>query len=115
MLTRKQRSLITKIRLGVFPINLELGRYNSIPRNERYCPVCNSKEVENEFHILFNCEIYSKERNILLNHANRIYPNFMDLHNMQKFIMLISNFSLLRKSANYLNDVLTIKQCTLRK
>ena len=49
MLTRKQRSLIAKICLGVFPINLKLGRYNSIPRNERYCPVCNSKEVENEF------------------------------------------------------------------
>ena len=39
MLTRKQRSLIAKIRLVVFPINLELGRYNSIPRNERYCQV----------------------------------------------------------------------------
>ena len=33
MLKRSQRSLIARLRLGIFPINLELGRYNNIPRD----------------------------------------------------------------------------------
>ena len=39
-----------------------LRGYSSIHRNERYFLLCNSKEVENEYHIVINCDIYSKER-----------------------------------------------------
>ena len=59
--------------------------------------------------VQLNCEIYSKELNILLIHVNWIYSNFMDLNNMAKFIMLVSNFNLLRKTANYLNNVFNHK------
>ena len=38
-LKRHQRSLIAKLRLGVLPINVEIGRYTNTPRDERYCPV----------------------------------------------------------------------------
>ena len=31
-LNRSQRSLLAKFRLGMFPINIELGRYKRIPR-----------------------------------------------------------------------------------
>ena len=34
-LTRAQRALVAKIRLGIFPINVETGRYSGKPRNER--------------------------------------------------------------------------------
>ena len=57
-LKHNQRSVLAKLRLGVFPINLELGCYNGTPRDERWCPVCESKQTKNEFHILFHCPIY---------------------------------------------------------
>ena len=57
-----QRSVLAELRLRVFLSNLELGHYNGTPRDERWCPVCESKQIENEFHILFHCPIYEKER-----------------------------------------------------
>ena len=43
-LKRSQRSVLAKLCLGVFPINLELGRYNGTPRDERWCPVLNTNK-----------------------------------------------------------------------
>ena len=33
--TRSQRSLIVKFRLEMFPVNVELGRYKRMPREQR--------------------------------------------------------------------------------
>ena len=62
-----QRSLIAKMRLGVFPINLETGRYNNVPRLERYCDMCDLRLVEDEIHVLFYCPAYSDQRTVLMN------------------------------------------------
>ena len=64
-LKRGQRSVLVKIRLGVFPINLELGRYSRIPREERWCVICTRQEIENEFHVFFQCPNYDSQREIL--------------------------------------------------
>ena len=68
-LNRSQRSLLAKFRLGMFPINVELGRYKRIPREERICPICNLNEVEDEIHILFRCGAYDEARKTLLDSA----------------------------------------------
>ena len=84
MLKRWQRSLLAKLRLGVFPINLELGRYSGMPRQERWCTLCNKSEIENEFHILFHCPVYNNERCKLLNHADNTFQGFVDLNDNEK-------------------------------
>ena len=55
------RSAPAKVRCGVAPINLELGRYRGIPEDERTCPMC-PDHVENEAHILINCAFYNDLR-----------------------------------------------------
>ena len=50
-----------KFRLGMFPINVELGRYKIIPREQRIRPVCDLDQVEDELHVLFYCTAHNKE------------------------------------------------------
>ena len=43
-------------------MRIETGRYSNLKVEERTCLVCNSSDVENEEHFLFNCNFYSAER-----------------------------------------------------
>jgi hypothetical protein len=44
----KNRQLLTKFRLSDHNIEIELGRYKNIPRNQRHCKFC--KTLDDEFH-----------------------------------------------------------------
>ena len=49
-LTPSERSIMSQLRFGILPINIESGRFRNIPSNERYCPFCvNTVEDENHF------------------------------------------------------------------
>jgi hypothetical protein len=41
---------------------IELGRYQKIPREERLCEICQSGEVEDEYHFANSCKAYSNQR-----------------------------------------------------
>ena len=58
------RLCLTKLRIGVFPINIELGRYKKIPLEERRCPAC-PDDVETEIHFLLHCGLYKEKRETL--------------------------------------------------
>ena len=60
-LPRYQRSVIARLLCGILPLEIEVGRYKrkngkKIPREERYCKVCNSQDVENEVHFVLTCD-----------------------------------------------------------
>ena len=59
VLSKKLRSTLVQLRVGCLPIEIELGRYLQIPRNERLCRQCTSGTVENEKHFLFHCTRYT--------------------------------------------------------
>jgi capsid portal protein len=46
-------------------IEIELGRYKNIPRNQRHCKFC--KTLDDEFHFLFDCKV-----------TDNIRPSFID-------------------------------------
>ncbi len=58
-LPKFQRSLISQLRLGILPINIETGRYTSTPEHDRICGMCNQNRVENEAHFMFECDLGS--------------------------------------------------------
>ena len=71
-----QRSLLCQLRLGILPIQLEVGRYTGKPINERICLLCNNNVVEDENHFLFECPFSHIERerfvkNLSFNDAER--------------------------------------------
>ena len=53
---RRRRSLVTKLKAGVCPIQVELRRYKGTKREDRLCPVCDKIEIEDERHFLFKCK-----------------------------------------------------------
>jgi hypothetical protein len=60
----RERSLVAQLRMGILPINIELGRYRNIPAHERFCFNCKNV-VEDEFHFMFQCPVYSDIRLLL--------------------------------------------------
>ena len=60
--SRVNRSVIAKLRMGIFPLQVERGRYRNIPHYERLCESCEAKEVEDLDHFLLNCEKHSNLR-----------------------------------------------------
>ena len=39
-----------KLRISAHKLNIEVGRYNKTPRNERFCNKCNTGEWWRSFH-----------------------------------------------------------------
>jgi hypothetical protein len=58
----KRHKLLMQFRLGCWRIATVLGRHNKIPREERCCELCGSNQVEDEFHVIFECKLYDDIR-----------------------------------------------------
>ena len=67
-LSKKQRSLIPRLRMGNLPIALETGRYEGKSISERICVVCNRNETEDEWYLLFACPRYEETRKKWMEH-----------------------------------------------
>ena len=76
-LPRGKRMLMCRLICGSLQLQVETRRFTGLPRNMRQCCVCNSGEVEDELHFLFECtgyqitrqELYDKLPE-LLNHSD---------------------------------------------
>ena len=62
LLTRSQRSIVSKLKNGVLPLHIEMGRWKDKPLEHRTCPDCDSKCLKDEFHFLLKCEAYDDTR-----------------------------------------------------
>ena len=88
-------------------------RYDQTPHNDRFCPVCNSGMIEDEFHFLLHCPKYSIPREKFY---NQIQHNFVDFNQLSSTELLIKltnsqNFSLnshLLKLVSLCHDFLII-------
>jgi len=49
---------LTKIRGGSNRLRIETGRWSAIPKEERFCEICASGEVEDETHFMLFCPAY---------------------------------------------------------
>jgi len=58
------KSAFAKLRCGVAPINIEIGRYQKVPIAQRLCPFC-VHCIEDEIHIVTNCDLYIDLREAL--------------------------------------------------
>jgi hypothetical protein len=81
------RKAISKIRLSSHKLQIECGRYTKTVRSERSCPVCQSGIVEDEYHYLLVCPLYSELR------LKFIKPYYFVRPSMWKLILLLSNTS----------------------
>ena len=69
---------------------IETGRYNQTSLNDRFCPVCDSGIIEDEFHFLFHSPKYSIP---WAKFYNKIQQNFVDFNQLSytKLIIKLMN------------------------
>ena len=76
------RLYISKFRCGNHHFPIVTGRYAGIPHDVRICSLCDSNELGDEFHYLFNCKSVCEERKKYLSKFFCTFPNvekFKDL------------------------------------
>ena len=60
----------SRLRISAHDLEIEHGRYKDIPRDQRLCKWCqltlNDKRLENERHLLFECDLYATLRSKLI-------------------------------------------------
>ena len=67
--------LMTKLRLGILNLEVVLGRYEGIPREERFCKLCDSGLVEDEMHFVLVCNYFMNERQSFIPRYYREHPS----------------------------------------
>ena len=67
----KSRKLISKFRCGCHGLQVDTGRLSPIqqkvPREQRFCLICDSHTAEDEHHFVFDCPAYCSIRNSFTN------------------------------------------------
>ena len=58
-----QKKNISKLSTSSHNLMIEKGRYLNLNREERLCPFCLNKIIEDEIHFLFTCPLYKHLRN----------------------------------------------------
>ena len=68
----KFRIVFAKFRMASHQLRIVTGRYgvNRIERNQRLCNMCNSGEIEDEYHFLIICNAY---KDIRVKYINKYY------------------------------------------
>ena len=79
---RKFQTALTRFRLSSHNLEIERGRYQNIPREERFCKFCTSNVIENEYHFLLVCPLYRSLRRKYLKHYYCRWPTVNKFDNI---------------------------------
>lgn len=114
------RAAICKIRISAHPLYIEQLRYKKkddeiIPKNERFCPLCKSGQIEDENHFILDCDIYKNQRdsfnnkilNITLDNINFSRYN---KDNKVKFLLNNNSYKILKLTSSFIIDCLKIRK-----
>jgi exonuclease III len=106
-LDRNNRSVLAQFRCGILPLHVETGRYSNTKLEDRKCTLCNSGEIEDEYHFIFHCNVYENEREEFFNTLG-IFQNFINLTDPNKCKTL--NELEPRKVARFLTKIIKKRQ-----
>ena len=90
---REKRRLLSKLRLGVLPLEIEKGRRSNLLRNDRHCKLCETDQVEDEIHFLFTCPSLAQYRQPFITSISELQPHFPIKSYHQKIKYLYFNES----------------------
>ena len=108
---RKIRSSLAKFRLSNHTLEIEVGRHNNIPSDQRFCKLCvtlNQYIIEDEYHVLLSCPFYTELRSI--------YLDFIDgpsnLHSFTE-IMSSSDEIIITRLGIYVTNMFRLRESLL--
>ena len=81
------RKMYTRLRTNSHFLEIERGRYTDKPQCDRLCAVC--KIVENEFHFVMVCPLYSDLRHEFLQECNNMFPFLLQYSPYEQFLFFM--------------------------
>ena len=81
---QKYKVALTRFRTSSHSLQIETGRYENLPREQRICQMCNMKKIEDEFHFLLVCPYYRDLR------QKYFKPYFCHWPTLKKFETILS-------------------------
>ena len=108
----KHKNALSKFRLSCHRLNIEIGRYTRIPRNERTCPFCPG-EVEDEIHFSLRCQAYNELRESLFNYVGFITPNFINFTEQLKSHHLMTHIESMSAVARFIYDASVTREANM--
>lgn len=102
------RKALCKLRISAHNLLIETGRYSKnkiLSREERICRFCNTNAIENEFHFLTQCSLYSNERDELFKTVVNLSGKFALLNDTDKakWLLLQENKEILLALGSYIH------------
>ena len=104
-LTRRQRSMVTKLKIGILPLAIETGRFLDVPLEYRTCQICEDNLLEDEYHFLLYCEGLKDTRSEFFTGYNWL-EDLEDPTDKIALIKLWVNSHNLRKSAKFIEEMM---------
>ena len=102
--SKNHKQQLSRFRLSAHKLEIETGRYNNIPRDERKCKLCNLNTVESEYHFLLICPIYKDLRTKYSIRTN--WPNLAKFKN----ILSCQNTQVINNVARFLTDAMKLRE-----
>ena len=103
-LTRRQRSLVAKLKMGILPLGLEVGRFKNVPIEYRLCCICDDYLLDDEYHFILYCEGLKDVRSKYFAQTT-ILEDVDDPTDKVEICKLLLNSRNLRKTARFLEEM----------
>ena len=105
------RKDVTCLRISAHNLKIEAGRYNNIERNKRTCSICNSGEIEDEFHFMMQCSGYKDIRNKYLEPIWMKISNIHDIWDKFIYIMQSDDIDVIGRYSCYIQEASSKRKC----
>ena len=92
-----------KFRTANFKLPVEVGRYESVPYQNRTCDLCAKDKVGSEEHYIFECESFSEQRSQFLSKSNLNNINSLDL----KRLLTLESTKTLKELCKFLKNIMS--------
>ena len=87
--SRNQRAWLSRLRCSAHHLEIETGRWAKTPVNERFCKICDSRKIGDEFHLTMECKTFDTKRACFIGRMDSIIPGFKSLTKECQFKTLL--------------------------
>ena len=102
--SRNQRCWLSRLRCSAHHLEIEQGRWSKTPISERFCKVCKTDNIGDEYHAVMMCKTFNIKRACFIGKMDSILPGFKQLtkENQFKTILCPTNPAAAKVTNQYL-------------
>ena len=108
-LSRRQRSSIIRLKIGILPLGVEIGRFTDKQLEYQTCHICNSGYLENEYHFLPYCDSLESVRSKYFAEHNYLEDLDDPTDNVALFKLMLNSHNL-KHLGRFLEEMFDLRQ-----